>query len=120
MFIYTVADGGYMDKVLLGKQIKKARKSRKLTAEKLAEMVGVQPTFIRQIESGAALPSLPVFTAMCNALQISPSFLLQGNVEDNELSSCVELMELWQTAAPAHTELISSMLKTALEKVAEL
>lgn len=119
MFIHTVADGGYMDKVLLGKQIKIARKSRKLTTDKLAELVGVQPTFIRQIESGAALPSLPVFTMICKVLRTSPNFLLQGNVDENELTVCAELMELWQTADPPHTELLSAMLRTALENLPE-
>lgn len=50
-----------MDKKLFGTRINKARKDRGLTAEKLAEACNINSTYLRQIEGGKKLPSLPVF-----------------------------------------------------------
>lgn len=50
-----------MDKKLFGMRINKARKDRGLTAEKLAEACNINSTYLRQIEGGKKLPSLPVF-----------------------------------------------------------
>ena len=51
-----------MEKLLLGKRIKEARNARHLTAKQLAELCHIDDTFLRQIEGGTKLPSLPVFT----------------------------------------------------------
>ena len=47
-----------MDKTLLGKRINTARKERGLTSERLSEACGINATYLRQIESGAKVPSL--------------------------------------------------------------
>lgn len=60
-----------MDKKLFGTRINKARKDRGLTAEKLAEACNINSTYLRQIEGGKKLPSLPVFATLCREL---PSF----------------------------------------------
>lgn len=53
-----------MDKKLFGTRINKARKDRGLTAEKLAEACNINSTYLRQIEGGKKLPSLPVFATL--------------------------------------------------------
>lgn len=56
-----------MDKKLFGTRINKARKDRGLTAEKLAEACNINSTYLRQIEGGKKLPSLPVFATLRNS-----------------------------------------------------
>lgn len=56
-----------MDKTLLGKRINTARKERGLTSERLSEACGINATYLRQIESGAKVPSLQVFVLLCQA-----------------------------------------------------
>ena len=58
-----------MDKKLLGRQINRARKDRGLTSEKLSEACNINATYLRQIESGAKTPSLPMFVSICRALK---------------------------------------------------
>ena len=65
-----------MDRKLLGRQINLARKDRGLTSEKLSEACNINATYLRQIESGAKMPSLPVFVSLCRELKVSPSYLL--------------------------------------------
>ena len=60
-----------MDKTLLGKRINTARKERGLTSERLSEACGINATYLRQIESGAKVPSLQVFVLLCQALRVS-------------------------------------------------
>lgn len=104
-----------MDKNLLGSRIKKVRKERSLTAEKLSELCHINATYLRQIEGGTKIPSLPVFTDLCNALKISPSYLLKDSLSQNELSRLSELSVLWESASPGQVELITAMIKAALE-----
>lgn len=104
-----------MDKKLLGARIKKVRKERGLTAEKLSELCHINATYLRQIEGGAKIPSLPVFTDLCNTLKISPSYLLKDSLSQNELSRLDELSALWERSSPGQVELITAMIKAALE-----
>ena len=56
-----------MDKKLLGKRINIARKERGWTSERLSEACNINATYLRQIESGAKVPSLQVFVLLCEA-----------------------------------------------------
>ena len=63
-----------MDKKLLGKRINMARKERGCTGERLAEACSINATYLRQIETGSKVPSLPVFVSLCAALNVSPTY----------------------------------------------
>ena len=65
-----------MDKKLLGKRINTARKERGWTSERLSEACNINATYLRQIEAGTKVPSLQVFVLLCEALRVSPSYLL--------------------------------------------
>ena len=97
-----------MDKKLLGRQINRARKDRGLTSEKLSEACNVNATYLRQIESGARTPSLPMFVSLCRELKVSPSYLLVDVLPDTEIRDMDMLLELWQTATPKQIKFIFS------------
>lgn len=101
----------------LGRCINIARKDRGFTAEQLSEKCSINPTYLRQIECGAKMPSLPVFISLCNALNVSPSYLLQGETGATELFELHELEALWKTAAPESQRLVAAMLKAALKQL---
>lgn len=108
-----------MDKKLLGRQINRARKDRNLTSEKLSEACNINATYLRQIESGAKMPSLPVFVSICRELKVSPSYLLSDILPDLEIKEMDALIELWQIATPKQIEIISAMVQSALDKLQE-
>lgn len=108
-----------MDKKLLGQKINLARKDRGLTSEKLSEMCNINATYLRQIESGAKIPSLPVFITLCQALKVSPSYLLAEILPDPEIQEMDSLMQLWKTATPKQIKLINSMIRSALDSFQE-
>ena len=106
-----------MDKKLLGKRINIARKSKGVTSEQLSEACSINATYLRQIESGAKTPSLPVFVSLCRELKVSASYLLSDILVDPEIDEMDELQKLWQTATPKQIKLISSMIQSALQNM---
>ena len=109
-----------MDKKLLGKRINIARKERGWTSERLSEACNINATYLRQIESGAKVPSLQVFVLLCEALKVSPTNLLAEVLPSMELQNMDVLLELWQTATPRQITMITSMIRSALDASKEL
>ena len=99
----------------LGKRINTVRKDRGLTSDKLSELCNINATYLRQIEGGTKMPSLPVFIDICKALRISPDYLLQDELTENEISTIREVEKLWKDASPQKQELVLTMIKAVLE-----
>ena len=96
---------GIMETKGLGKRINMVRKDRGFTADRLSELCSINATYLRQIEGGTKVPSLPVFINICNALKISPDYLLQNKLEENEISTTREIEALWEILLPANRHL---------------
>lgn len=108
-----------MDKKLLGKRINTARKDRKLTGEKLAEACNINATFLRQIEAGTKIPSLPVFVTICRELRVSPSYLLTDTLADSDARDIDILFDLLNKATPTQIRMITAMIQAALNVLDE-
>lgn len=100
-----------MEKNRLGKRINTVRKDRGFTADRLSELCHINATYLRQIEGGAKMPSLPVFIDIRRALKISPDCLLQDELGGNEIHrhsgdrNALERGFPWQTGAcPCHDQ----------------
>lgn len=104
-----------MDKKLFGKRVNVARKERGMTSEKLSEACDINATYLRQIEAGVKVPSLPVFVTLCQQLKVSPSYLLSDVLADSWADRSDDILRLWQNATPAQLKLIAAIIKAALE-----
>ncbi|HAK89607.1 MAG TPA: XRE family transcriptional regulator [Nitrospiraceae bacterium] len=60
----------------LGKKVMMVRKTRKLSQEKLAEMAGLHPTYISNIEQGKVNASIYSYYMIAKALNIQISDLI--------------------------------------------
>lgn len=100
----------------LGRRINMVRKDRGFTSDKLSELCNINATYLRQIEGGAKMPSLPVFIDICNALKISPDYLLQDVLVGNDVSRIRELAELWESTSPSQQEIATAMIRAVLER----
>lgn len=58
-------------KELLGLRIKEFRENRKLTQDKLAEMVGIDPKHLSRIENGRNYPSLETLEKILDNLDVT-------------------------------------------------
>ena len=99
-----------MEQSKLGKRINEVRKARGLTADKLSELCNINATYLRQIEGGAKMPSLPVFIDICNALHVSPDYLLQ-----DEVSKIHAIETLWENVPLQKQEVALTMIRAVLE-----
>ena len=103
-----------MEKNGLGKRLNAVRKDKGLTSDKLSEMCNINATYLRQIEGGTKMPSLQVFISICNALKVSPDYLLRDELEENEITAIREIEELWEEVPPSRQALVLEMIKAAL------
>ena len=88
-----------MDKIIFGARLHVARKAQKLSSNQVAELCNCAPAFIRAIESGAKLPSVPRLVELCNALKVTPNSLLGNELtfsitEQERCSSEIEQLVL--------------------------
>ena len=72
---------------ILGKKIKKARKSLKYTQEYVAENIDISIDLLRNIENGRNIGSVPTLLNLCNFLKISPNTLFSELLNINEFSN---------------------------------
>lgn len=75
---------GEINYYLLGAVIKEKRKERKMTQEKLAEMVGISHPHMCNIERGSTKVSLQTLVRLANALNTTADGLLAGNQRYDE------------------------------------
>ena len=77
---------------VLGGAIKKARRDKNLTQEKLAEIIGITPMHLKQLESERRNPSVEVLYNIVNALDLSiDSLFSQNNDSTQELINKINL-----------------------------
>ena len=91
-----------MNYELLGKNIRKHRKEKKYTLERLAEKLDVSTTFIGQIERAKGIPSLETLVKIANVLEVSVDSLLFGDLNTQSANNhfvkkIVELTETFDT-----------------------
>ena len=69
----------------IGRRIAERRKHKKLSQQALAEILGISNNHLSSIECGKAGPSLELLVGICNALRLSPDFLLMGSMHSSNL-----------------------------------
>ena len=104
-----------MNQFALGRRIHTARRERGLTGEKLSELCSINAVYLRQIESGLKTPSLPVFVSVCQALKVSPEYLLAEDLPDIGDAPNDALLQRLNAAPPKEAEMLRAMLTGALD-----
>lgn len=69
----------------MGARVRRSRKQMKLTQEKLAELVGISPSFMGHIERGTRVASLETLVALCNVLKVTPEYLLSASLDSQNV-----------------------------------
>ena len=80
-----------MDYVQLGKRVRQQRILNKLTQEQLAERAGISCAFVGHIERGEKKASIETVVALCNALEVTPTVLLQDSLSEDVMASQMNL-----------------------------
>ncbi len=77
-------------KVLVGQRIKTIRKTKKLTQEKLAELIGIEPQSLSYMETGKFSPSPDTLQKLGEVLEVRPyEFYYFEDVTEKEMEQVV-------------------------------
>ena len=68
-------------------RVRQQRELNEWTQGELAKKVGVSTSFIGHIERGEKKASVETVVALCNAMELSPSVLLQDSLTDAVMQS---------------------------------
>ncbi len=72
------------DATAAGKRIKRERKSKKLTQEKMAEKLGVTSKYLSKVENGRRTPSLAFMLNFSDYTGASLDYLLKGEINTGQ------------------------------------
>jgi len=82
--MFVVLRGGIdMNLKAIGNRIKEQRMMKKISQEKLAELVDVTPSYISNIESGNRIGSLSTMMEIAKVLDSSLDYLLLNDLTNN-------------------------------------
>lgn len=82
--------------MFLGDRIRTVRKAQKVSQEKLAELSGLHPIFISNVENGKVKASICTYNNIANALKMTLSELMETPGEKE--SWVTDLVVLFQSA----------------------
>ncbi len=107
-------------KVTIGRRIHRLRRSKDMTQQHLAELIGVNASYIGPLEKGLKCPSIAVLEKLSEVLeQPMFSFFLDDSGEESIDSGAMRIAALLEAHAPEErrfilhlTEEVSSLLRS--------
>lgn len=100
----------------IGIRIKSARESKKLTQEELAELTGLTNNYISNIERTRSKPSIETLIKICNALEVTPDYLLLDSVYASKEYIMDEIAVKLKKCTKNNIQLISGIITLLLEE----
>lgn len=102
----------YVDYKMIGIRISNRRKELKMRQNVLAEKTNLSNNHISNIENGYSVPSMETFAKICNALDVTPDYLLMGALNRNNVpQNIVDKLSLCNEKS---LELISGIIDVIL------
>lgn len=75
-----------LDYIRIGKRIANRRIHMDIRQNVLADMIGISNNYLSSIERGKQKVGLEILINICNALRVTPDYLLMGNMYSNDVS----------------------------------
>lgn len=98
-----------------GTRVRKIRKEQDMTIVKLAELCDSSENVIRNYEKSRRLPQVDMLIRICNALKVSPDYLLQDELVYESHQESEELLQKINRLSPKNVSVLRDMIAT-LEK----
>lgn len=104
-----------VDFIIIGKRLKKARKQKNLTQDKLSEKMGVSIAYLSKVENGKIHINLERLSEICSILKITEGEILNGvsNTSENYLNN--EFYTILKNCSPKKQKLAYNILKLISE-----
>ena len=74
-----------LDYFNLGQRIARRRMQAGIRQNALADRIGISNNYLSSIERGKEKPSLEIIVKICNVLNVTPDYLLMGNMYSNNV-----------------------------------
>ena len=101
-----------LDYQYIGKRIRMARKGRRISQERLAEIIGKTPGFLSAIESGKRKPSLETVVDIATALDVATDSLLAQNLHRRSQLYAEEFVEMLDDCTDYEQRILTDVLRT--------
>ena len=102
------------DYTIMGIRIANRRKQLNMKQNVLAEMIDISNNYLSGIECGKENPSLEVFIKLCNALQVTPDYLLLGSMHSNNIPQ--NIAEGLRLCTEDDIQLFSDLLQLLIQR----
>lgn len=99
---------------VMGNRIAQRRNHLKLKQRTLAEQLGISNNYLSGIEHGKEKPSLEIFVALCNALGVTPDYLLMGSMHSSNIPQ--DIFDGLRLCTPDDLILINHMVQFMIER----
>lgn len=106
-----------LDYYAIGQRIRKTRKARGLSQEKLAEIVGISTTHMSHIETANTKMSLLTFTQIALALEVRTDELLYDNSPENRSASIAHIAELLDNCTTQQVRIIEDIVNATKQSL---
>lgn len=104
-----------LDFTIIGQRLKKARIDKDMTQENLAEKLDISIAFLSRVERGLSHVNLSRLSQICNILDVSEGYILNGTASTSEQYLISEFNELLSKCSPEKQKLIYKIAKTIIE-----
>lgn len=94
----------------LGYRLKAAREERNLTQERLAEIIGITPGYLSEIENKKTIPSFTILSSLCRTLNLS----LDDIIYHTESDSARNISRLVSQCNEKQQKVIEAMIEAML------
>lgn len=104
-----------MDKVLVGKRVRRQRESLSMTRDQFAEQISISPQFLAEIENGKKGMSAETLQKICERSNASTEYILMGRQSTGDLKT--PAAEILHQIPPQYSEVVEDVLRAFLQTI---
>lgn len=104
-----------IDYNVIGSRLKEARLAKNLTQEKLAEKVDISVAFLSRVERGSSHINLKRLNQICDLLDISEGYILNGSSSKSDNYLDKEFADLLKKCSPKKQKMIYNVAKAIVD-----
>lgn len=101
----------------IGTRLKQRRKEMHIKQTEMAKELGVSQTYLSNIEGGKANCSITLLVDICNYLNVTPDYLMLGNMRGNKAS--IDIIDALKMCDPEELATIRKIVDAFVMKKAE-
>lgn len=100
--------------IALGERIAKRRKQLGIKQNVLADRLEISNNYLSSIERGKEKPSLEILIKICNALNITPDYVIMGNMRSNNVPQ--KISEGLRLCTAEDIQLVEKIIEVMVER----